>query len=80
MVRTQLYLTEKEKSGLESTALAQGVSQSDLIRQAIDELLAKTRNFDKSSFLDAIAGIWSDKKDIPDIRELRAGWRGRPAR
>ena len=43
MVRTQIYLTEEEKKGLKSAALAQGVSQSDLIRQAIDDLLARTR-------------------------------------
>jgi hypothetical protein len=80
MVRTQVYLTKEEKSNLESVALSQGVSQSDLIRQAIDELLAKTGQIDKASIIDEIAGIWSDKKDIPDIRELRTGWRSRPAR
>jgi hypothetical protein len=80
MVRTQVYLTEKEKSNLESVALSQGVSQSDLIRQAIDELLAKTGQIDKGSILDEIAGIWSDRKDVPDIRELRTNWRRRPTR
>ena len=78
MVRTQVYLTEEEKSSLESVALSQGVSQSDLIRKAIDELLAKTVQVDKASILDEIAGIWSDRKDVPDIRELRTGWRKRP--
>ena len=80
MVRTQVYLTEKEKNSLESVALSQGVSQSDLIRQAIDELLAKTGQIDKVSILDGIAGIWSDRKDVPDIRELRTNWRRRPTR
>lgn len=80
MIRTQVYLTEEEKSSLESAALSRGVSQSDLIRQAIDELLAKTRNVDKTSIIDSIAGAWADKTDIPDIRELRAGWRQRPTR
>ena len=80
MVRTQVYLTEEEKSNLESVALSQGVSQSDLIRQAVDELLAKTGQIDKVSILDEIAGIWSDRQDVPYIRELRTGWRRRPAR
>jgi Arc/MetJ-type ribon-helix-helix transcriptional regulator len=79
MVRTQVYLTKEEKSSLESAALSQGVSQSDLIRQAIDELLAKTGRIDKASILDEITGIW-DRKDVPDIRELRVGWRRRPIR
>jgi Arc/MetJ-type ribon-helix-helix transcriptional regulator len=80
MVRTQVYLTEEEKSSLESIALSQGVSQSDLIRQAVDQLLAKTGQIDKVSILDEIAGIWSDRKDVPDIRELRTNWRRRPTR
>jgi Arc/MetJ-type ribon-helix-helix transcriptional regulator len=80
MVRTQIYLTEEEKKGLESVALSQGVSQSDLIRQAIDDLLARTGNIDKDEILDEIAGIWANKKDIPDIRTLRTGWRRRPVR
>lgn len=77
MVRTQVYLTEEEKSSLESTALSRGISQSDLIRQAIDELLAKSGGVDKVAILDEIAGIWSERNDIPDIRDMRTGWRNR---
>jgi len=51
MVRTQVYLTEEEKSSLESAAVSHGISQSDLIRQAIDELLAKTGQIDKVQYL-----------------------------
>jgi len=80
MVRTQVYLTEKEKSSLESTAISQGISQSDLIRRAIDEMLIKTSVVNKGAILDEIAGIWSDRKDIPEIREMRAGWRNRSSR
>lgn len=77
MVRTQIYLTEEEKNGLELTSRIQGVSQSYLIREAIDSFLAKPVNADRSSIIDEIAGIWSEKKDIPDIRDLRSGWNRR---
>ncbi len=80
MVRTQVYLTEEEKKGLESVAISKGISQSDLIRQAIDDLLARTGNINKDEILDEIAGIWSNRKEIPDIRDLRTGWRRRPIR
>ncbi len=80
MVRTQIYLTEDEKNGLESVALAKGLSQSELIRHAIDDLLSKSGTPDKSAILDEIAGIWSNRKDLPDVRDLRAGWRRRPSR
>ena len=80
MIRTQIYLTEDEKKGLESVSAIQGVSQSDLIRQAIDDLLAKTVLADKSIIIDDIAGIWKDNNDLPDIRSLRSGWNNRPIR
>ena len=80
MIRTQIYLTETEKTGLEAVALAQGVSQSNVIRQAIDELLARTKTIDKGAVLDEIAGIWSTREDLPDIRNLRTGWLRRATR
>lgn len=80
MIRTQIYLTEEEKKGLESISISKGVSQSELIRQAIDELLATDGGINMSAILDEIAGIWSRRKDIPDIRDLRTGWRRRPSR
>ena len=80
MIRTQIYITEEEKKGLEAVANSQGVSQSNLIRQAIDNFLARTNKLNKIAILDEIAGTWSDKKDIPDIRDLRTGWQRRPAR
>jgi hypothetical protein len=77
MVRTQVYLTKKEKTGLESAALAQGIRQSDLIRKAVDDLLARQGAVNKSDILDEIAGVWAAKKDVPEIRKMRSGWRQR---
>jgi Arc/MetJ-type ribon-helix-helix transcriptional regulator len=56
------------------------VSQSDLIRQAIDDLLARTGTVDRAELLDEIAGIWSEREDIPAVGELRRGWRKRGKR
>ena len=80
MIRTQVYLTEEEKKGLETIASSKGVSQSDLIRKAIDDLLAKTGNINRDDILDEISGIWANRKKIPNIRSLRTGWRRRPIR
>jgi hypothetical protein len=80
MVRTQIYLTDKEKKGLENAALSQGVSQSELIRHAIDELLLKSEQTNKTLIVREVAGIWAERNDLPDIRELRTGWRKRPKR
>ena len=37
----------------------------------------KSGTLDKSAVLDEIAGIWSGRDDVPDLRELRNGWRRR---
>ncbi len=80
MVRTQIYLTEQEKSGIESVALLKGINQSEFIRQAIDELLTRSININKTAILDEIAGVWSGREDTPDIRDLRTGWQNRTIR
>jgi hypothetical protein len=75
MIRIQIYLTEEEKAGLESVALAQRKKQSDIIRRAVDDLLARQGTMKKSKILDSISGIWTKRKDIPDVRKMRRGWR-----
>ena len=80
MIRTQIYLTEEEKKGLESLSSLKGVSQSDLIRQAIDDLLARTNKVDKTEIIEDMAGIWGKRDDLPDIREMRTRWSKRPSR
>ena len=80
MVRTQIYLTDEEKKGLETAAQTRGVSQSDLIRRAIDALLVRDRGADRRTVLDEIAGIWADRRNIPSARSFRTGWRRRNLR
>ena len=80
MIRTQIYLTREEKAGLDSVALASGKRQSEIIRTAVDDLLARQGTINKPEILDEIAGIWATRRDVPDIRKMRTGWRRRPAR
>ena len=77
MIRTQIYLTVSEKRQLEKAAHSRGVTQSDLIRQAVDALLADTEEADRANALEAAAGIWGTRNDIPDSRSLREGWKVR---
>ncbi len=74
MKRTQIYLTEEEKKAIEKLSDERGTTQSNIIREAIDEYIAKKKDEPgKKSIMD-FAGIWKDKKDIPDVREMREGW------
>jgi hypothetical protein len=46
MVRTQIQLSEEQAVGLKALAHQRGVSMAQLVRQAVDHLLAETRGPD----------------------------------
>ena len=59
MVRTQIYLTERQRDELAAIAKTAGKKQSELIREAV---------------LREAAGIWKDRTDLPDFKATRAEW------
>jgi hypothetical protein len=74
MIRTQIYLTDKQRKELLFIAGKTGKKQSEIIREAIDCLIEQSgRNRQKTSLQDA-AGIWKNRKDLPDFRALRSEW------
>lgn len=74
MLRTQIYLTENERSSLKALGQATGKSQSELIRDAIDRLLLQENDLQRQTAIDRAAGMWKDREDLPDFRKLRAEW------
>jgi hypothetical protein len=50
MVRTQIYLTAGEQQALRALSRRTGISQSELIRQAIDSRLASEQTLDRKRF------------------------------
>jgi len=74
MVRTQIYLTEKEQIELKSIAQKTGKKQSELIRQAIDIFLAQHNQIDRKELLKQARGIWKDRTDLPDFDKIRREW------
>ena len=74
MVRTQIYLTEQEQSALRQLSRQFKQSQSELIRQAIDRFIEESQRRDRSTILQAAAGLWSDTKPSEDVnfQALRA--------
>ena len=71
MVRTQIYITDKERESLQSLAKQTGKSQSELIRQAIERLLDQFTKVDRGELFTQAKGMWKDRKDLPDLRSIR---------
>jgi len=74
MIRTQIYLTERQRDELSAIAKTAGKKQSELIREAIDRLIDQAGRGKRDAVLKEVAGMWKDRQDLPDFRSLRAEW------
>jgi predicted transcriptional regulator len=71
MQRTQIYLSEQERQGLQALALSRGSSQSALIREAIDAYLQLHQPQHRLARLRQARGLWANRSDLPDWMALR---------
>ena len=79
MVRTQVYLTERQRDELAAIGKAVGKKQSELVREAIDRLIEQEGGGRRESVLREAAGMWKGRTDLPDFDALRGEWdRARP--
>jgi hypothetical protein len=78
MKRTQLYLNEDIWKVLHVRSRQQGTSISELVRQAVRDKYVSTPASRRQA-MQALVGIWKDRKDLPDsttlVRRLRKGTR-----
>ena len=70
MIRTQIYLTEKQWREITAISKSTGKKQSDLIREAIDLFIDQSRK----AALEQAGGMWKGRKDLPDFRAMRTDW------
>lgn len=70
MVRTQIYLTDAERRALQALSHRTGKSQSELIREAVDQMLARSGP-DRKLLLREARGLWKDRDDLPDFERIR---------
>jgi predicted transcriptional regulator len=71
MQRTQIYLSDAERQGLQMLAQQSGRTQSHLIREAIDSFLARHQPQSKLQSLRQARGLWRQRTDLPDWTSLR---------
>ncbi len=74
MIRTQIYLTERQRKELAALAKTLGKRQSELIREAVDRLIDEAGEARREAVLRDAAGMWKDRADLPDFRAIRAEW------
>jgi predicted DNA-binding protein len=74
MVRTQVYLTEEERVGLDNVSEATGRKQSELIREAVDRFLDLAEGSRRDAILREVAGLWRTRDDLPDFGAVRRSW------
>jgi chromosome segregation and condensation protein ScpB len=71
MVRTQIYLTPKERQELAALARTTGKKQSELIREAVDRLVEESSKRHREVALARAAGMWKHRTDLPDFEQIR---------
>ena len=74
MIRTQIYLTDRQRTELAALSKALGRKQSELIREAVDRLIDQAGQSRREIVLREAVGIWKDRKDLPDFRVMRTEW------
>jgi len=74
MIRTQIYLTEKQRDEVAAIARTAGKKQSELIREAVDRFIDQSGRSRREAVLREAAGMWKNRKDLPDFKTTRAEW------
>jgi Arc/MetJ-type ribon-helix-helix transcriptional regulator len=74
MIRTQIYLTKRQRDELAAIAKTAGKKQSELIREAVDRLIDQASRSRREAVLREAAGIWKDRTDLPDFKATRSEW------
>jgi len=74
MIRTQIYLTDRQRSELAAISNTLGKKQSELIREAVDRLIDQTGHSRREIVLREAAGIWKDRTDLPEFKAIQAEW------
>ncbi len=71
MIRTQIQLTEQQASALKDMAARRNVSLAELIRQAVDSIVAESEREDKWRRAAALLGRYHDEAQDVSVNHDR---------
>ena len=74
MIDAELDLTEQERIALQEISHHTGKSESELIREAVDQLIARFQSDARPTMMQKARGMWKDRQDLPTSDELRSDW------
>jgi len=72
MIEKELNLTKEESSVLQEISRRTGKTESDLIREAVGQLINGFQNENRVALMQQAKGIWKDRNDLPTLEELRS--------
>ena len=71
MNRTQIYLNPAQQKALNTLAARTGRTQTELIRDAIDQFVGERKASGRASVIKRSAGLWKGREDLPDFAAVR---------
>ena len=77
MIRIHVYIEESTRKALRTLALQTGKKQSELIREAIDTLIATAQNNYPNIRLQKAKGLWINRHDLKDFEDMKRDWERR---
>jgi hypothetical protein len=72
MTRAEVLLTDEEAAAIKRIAAQSARKEEDVIHFAIELLIGQRSTKPKLDSLRAARGIWQDRTDLPDARQMRA--------
>jgi len=74
MQTDHITLTDQESKALRAIAQQTGRTQDELIREAVEQLIAQFHHSDRRALLVQARGMWKDRNDVPALETLRNEW------
>lgn len=71
MPKKPILLSSDMQESLKAVALATGKTEEQLITEALDQYLSQLEQKRGLDQLLAVAGMWKDRKDLPNVDKRR---------